>query len=175
MTGLLDSGANATVLGVGCHERVKKWNLPILPCSRRVRTADGTMRDLDECVDAPYQLGNRTCVVRTLLMEDVTKELILGTDFWNAFNIELRSNDDIDVVDLAEIEVPKLESVMSAHQLNDEQQRRLEAVIDTFPFADPDGDLNCTTRMQHRIEVLNLSHSSRKYCNSYIDKYSSKR
>lgn len=104
LNGLLDSGANVTVLGAGGYERVRKWKLPIKPIQSQVRTADGTMRAATGCVDVPYELDGKEIVVRTLLLEHITKDLILGTDFWKAFDIQPRSCDALD------IEIPKVES-----------------------------------------------------------------
>lgn len=49
LDGLLDSGANVTVLGAGGFERVERWELPIIKTEGNVRTADGTIRKATAC------------------------------------------------------------------------------------------------------------------------------
>lgn len=72
---LLDSGANVTVLGFGGHERVKRWELPIIETKGTIRTAAGTIRRTSTCVDVPYEFEKQVHVVRTYLLEHITKPL----------------------------------------------------------------------------------------------------
>lgn len=148
--GLLDSGANATILGAGCFER---WGFPLLDCATKIRTADGTLRKVDKCVDVLYRLGGREAVVRTLLAEQITKPLILGTDFWRTFDIHPCTPDEVDADEICDVQAPKQEVVCEPHQLTAEKTKQLKEVIELFPFVDPDGELTHTTKIQHRIDT----------------------
>lgn len=155
--GLLDSGANVTVLGVGCHEKVKRWNLAVRPINTNVRTADGTGRMASGYVDIPFEFNGKQHVIPTLLLEHVTKELILGTDFWNMFDIELHSCALLETNVASDIDIgiaPPKEAVLSdSHELNTEQAARLEEVKKMFTFAQKEGKLSCTKLIQHRIDT----------------------
>lgn len=158
--GLLDSGANVTVLGVGCHEKVRRWNLVAKPISTSIRTADGTNRPVSGYVDIEYEFNNETHIVPTLLLEHVTKELILGTDFWNAFKIEPRTCAMLEpcfscdaIENTLDIDTPKPTSVSEAHELTEDQARRLDEVKKLFSFAKKEGKLGCTKLIQHKIDT----------------------
>lgn len=153
--GLLDSGANVTVLGAGGYERVKRWNLPFVAASGNIRTADGTARGISDCVDVPYEFEGQLNVVRTYLLEHITKPLILGTDFWQAFRIEPRSCAALEFSDVGtgDVDVPKVSPLTGPHKLTEAQALRLEQVVSRFPFSDPDGELNCTSLVKHHIDT----------------------
>lgn len=153
--GLLDSGANVTVLGAGGPERVKRWNLPLVAAAGNIRTADDTAREVNLCVDVPYEFEGQMNVVRTYLLEHITKPLILGTDFWNAFRIEPRSCASLETmdVDVSDVDTPKVSPVSGPHNLTEEQALRLAKAVSGFPFSDPDGKLNCTSLVKHRIDT----------------------
>lgn len=159
--GLLDSGANVTVLGVGCLDKVKRWNLPVKPVNTNIRTADGTNRVVSGYVDVPYEFNGERHVIATLLLEHVTKDLILGTDFWKAFQIEARTR-TCAMIDLAEcavletdvdFEAPKTSVVSETHELTPEQLKRLEEIKKLFPFAKKEGKLSSTKLIRHRIDT----------------------
>lgn len=157
--GLLDSGANVTVLGVGCLKKVKKWNLPVKPVNTNIRTADGTNRVVSGYVDVPYEFNGERHVIATLLLEHVTKELILGTDFWKAFKIEARTCAMVGLAECAllendvDFEAPKAPIVSETHDLTPEQLKRLEEVKKLFPFAKKEGKLSSTKLIRHRIDT----------------------
>lgn len=155
LDGLLDSGANVTVLGKGGYERVKRWDLPIITANGTVRTADGTVRKTSACVDVPYEFEGQLHVVRTYLLEHITKPLILGTDFWQSFRIEARTVAALESIDskASDLDAPKNSPVSGPHELTEEQALRLERTVNRFPFSDPDGELNCTTLVKHRIDT----------------------
>lgn len=155
LDGLLDSGANVTVLGAGGLERVRRWELPIVSTTGAIRTADGTMREASACVDVPYEFEGQMHVIRTYLIERVTQPLLLGTDFWQAFRIEPRSCSAIEMADVevSDVDTPKESPVYEPHELTEEQASRLKEAVERFPFSEPDGELNCTTLVQHHIDT----------------------
>lgn len=137
--GLLDSGANITILGKGNDELVKslKINAPITkPLS--IRTADGTTHSTR--ADIPYTTNGTTKTVPTLLIPTITTQLILGTDFWDAFNIRPMMCDEIEGE-----RPPKFDPVNIKHELSSDQQLQLNEVINTFENAPSDGILAVLT------------------------------
>lgn len=117
--GLLDSGANVTVLGNSGYARVKRWELPIEYTSGCIRTADGTVRNTSAYVDIPYVFEGQMNIVRTYLLEHITQTLILGTDFWNAFRIEPRTSAVLELCELktTEVDIPEVSPVSEPHDL----------------------------------------------------------
>lgn len=82
---LLDSGAGASVMSA--LDIVKSHGLKILNSNIKVCTADDTQHTCLGYVNIPYTLGTETKVVPTLIVPEIRKPLILGMDFWRAFQI----------------------------------------------------------------------------------------
>lgn len=145
--GLLDSGANVTILGRNCLKNIEKWNLQLKPMTNSIRTANGAHCKALGYVDVPFEFRGRKRVIPTLLIEEITKELILGTDFWNAFRIAPMA------CDVTDVQVPKLEVLHESHVLTPEQAKELNEVVKMFSFAQSSGALSCTTKIQHKIDT----------------------
>lgn len=153
ITGLLDSGANITILGKGTEEIVRSIKIDIEGTKQRpmtIRTADGSAHQTSTVVSVPYTVDGTTKEVRTLVIPSITTQLILGTDFWNAFGIQPMF---CNAMDGDEDRQPKFDPVNVKHDLTDEQQMRLEEVIQSFDRSTPDGILGCTDRTIHTIDT----------------------
>lgn len=150
MIGLLDSGANITILGKGAENIIKTLDANSENQHLIIRTADGSEHKTSAVVSVPFTVGNETKNVRTLIIPTITTQLILGTDFWDAFNIRpiicCAIKDDED-------EQPKFDPVNVKHELTEEQQCLLKEVIQTFDRAEKDGILGYTNRTVHTIET----------------------
>lgn len=149
--GLLDSGANITILGKGAEEIIQSLNLVNNSQKLSIRTADGSEHHTSAVLDIPFTVNDTTKRVRTLIIPSITTQLILGTDFWETFNIRpmfccaVESND--------EFQQPKFESVNVKHELTATQQLQLDEVIQSFDKAQKDGILGCTDRTVHKINT----------------------
>lgn len=82
---LLDSGAGVSV--IGSLNIIEKHGLRMLKSKFKICTADDTEYICLGYVNVPYTLGNETRVVPTLVVPQIKKSLILGMDFWKAFQI----------------------------------------------------------------------------------------
>lgn len=136
-----------TILGRNCLRNVEKWGLPLKPMRNCIRTANGAQCKAVGYVEVPFEYRGRKRVIPTLLIEEVTKELILGTDFWNAFRIAPMA------CDVTDVDVPKLEVLQEVHNLSPNQAERLNRVVRKFPFAKLSGTLSCTSKTQHKIDT----------------------
>lgn len=85
ITALLDSGAGASILN--SREIIDKHQFKVHPINLRIKTADETSHKCEGVVYVPYTFNGVTNVVPTLLVPQISKHLILGMDFWAAFNI----------------------------------------------------------------------------------------
>lgn len=85
ITALLDSGAGVSVMS--SRNIVEAHGLTILKSNVKVCTADDTPHTCLGYVNVPYTLGTETRVVPTLIVPEIRKPLILGMDFWEAFQI----------------------------------------------------------------------------------------
>lgn len=83
----MDSGANLTVLGKNAYDFINKLNLEIFPITTSVLTADGKPHSVNSYVNLPITYNKQTHNIQTLIIPTLAKELILGMDFWSAFQI----------------------------------------------------------------------------------------
>lgn len=143
LSGLLDSGANTTILGSGAMKLINRLNLRATPLNAIVKTADGTQHVLSSAVEVPFEFNNKCRIILTLILPTLTKPLILGMDFWTAFNIKPIVCNSLDTIN----ELPT-----NRHTLNPTQMKRLENSIAMFPTT-RNGKLGCTTLIMHQIDT----------------------
>lgn len=150
ITGLLDSGANVTMLGKGTERLVETLTLRRSKYPMSIRTADGTHHEAPHVADVPYTVNGETRTVETLVMPSIKTPLILGTDFWRAFGIWpmmccMAESDD---------EKPeKFDPVNVRHALTSDQQDQLKAIVESFNTASKDGILGHTKLTTHHIDT----------------------
>lgn len=82
---LLDSGANISVLN--STKFLRKHGLKLFKASVSICTADNTEHECLGYANIPYTFAGVTRVIPTIIVPQLSKPLILGMDFWNAFQI----------------------------------------------------------------------------------------
>lgn len=140
MEGLLDSGANCTILGKGSSLLISQLNIKIRPFHTILKTADGTSHSANQIIDLPITFNNRTKVVQTLVVPTIAKPLILGMDFWKTFNIK-------PVCGLIDAEYE------DKIDLSPDERARLEEAISALKSPTPDAPLSRTHLVEHRIDT----------------------
>lgn len=147
IVGLLDSGANVTMLGRGAEYIFDTLPAAISKVGTKIRTADGSVHATTNVIDLPYTMIGQTRTITTLIIPTIASQLILGTNFWDEFNIRPM------VCVLEEVKEERPDPVNVKHVLTSEQQAQLDKVIETFDVAKVDGPLGFTTRAQHVINT----------------------
>lgn len=79
--GLLDSGANVTILGAGHDNFINIADLPRTRMNIAIRTADGSQHIIDEYVKVPFEFNGKRRTITVLVAPSIKKSPILGTDF----------------------------------------------------------------------------------------------
>lgn len=174
--GLLDSGAQLSVMGTEIYEYLLSKGHELYPCNIAITTVDGTAHMAMGYMKVKYTVKGIKRVIPTLVVAQSSAELILGIDFWNAYRIKpcFVSNtygikviegdssqvDDPntvfhgEIIDLAsDITPPKCINVEQAHELNDEQRISLDRVIEKMPFCSVDGELSKTWLKTAKIDT----------------------
>lgn len=89
LIGLLNSGAQKTVLGKGSENLIKHLRLKVFQTSTIAKTASGTPIRIQGYVNWPITFNGETHIVPALIAPEVRHRLILGyEDFWRVFNLE---------------------------------------------------------------------------------------
>lgn len=176
--GLLDSGAQTSVMGLETYEYLLESGYKLFPCNIAISTVDGTTHMALGYMNVKYQVRGITRTIPTLVVQQSAAPLVLGMDFWNAYRIKpcfvsntygieviqesSESKDDPNLVftseitdEAAEITPPKCINVEQAHDLTEEQQKALDEVIEKLPFCKPEGELSQTWLRVAKIDTGN--------------------
>lgn len=144
LVGLLDSGANCSILGRGSEDLLKYLQLKTHDESAIIRTADGTSHNVVKGVQLPITYDGKQLTISVLVVPSIAKELILGMDFWRAFNIRPVVCDSI--------EIEKVCPVSNKHSLSQFQSTQLAEIVALFPES-REGIIGCTKLITHAIDT----------------------
>lgn len=143
--GLLDSGANVTVLGLNSLNFIQKLKLKLIPLFSNIKTADGTSHSVTSYVKLPIYYNKKLHIIKTIVVPSLTKELVLGMDFWTTFGIKPVIVNDLSQIDL----LHEKEKII----LSEEQTHEINQIISTFHIATPNQPLGRTNVLQHEINT----------------------
>jgi transposase InsO family protein len=129
VVGLLDSGANCTVLGENGDRLVKALGLNINEIGLSIKTADGAKHIARHYADIPYVFQNQCHIIPTLLVPTLSRTLILGMDFWSKFKL----SPTISSLTINEIQTKKL-NISEELTFTIEQELLLENAINQFIY-----------------------------------------
>lgn len=153
LIGLLDSGANCSVLGKDCYDRVKKLELELYPANGYISTADSTKHFVEHSANLPIEIDGKSGELSVLLIPTLNKELILGMDFWKQFGIEPMSVCSVEETESDDdMVLRKPESVFDPHVLLQKDRERLDSIIESFPKSCKD-KIGRTHLLTHSIDT----------------------
>lgn len=111
---LLDSGASISVLN--STKVLQKHGLKLFQANVLVSTADNTEHECLGYANVPYTFAGITKVIPTIVVPQLSKSLILGMDFWNAFEIRpmIKSDDRVTDVHLLDVNGQPMINLISA-------------------------------------------------------------
>lgn len=141
--GLLDSGANISVLGKNSENLINKLKLKKIPLLSNIKTADGTSHIVTSYVNLPIYYNKTLHTVKTLVVPSLTKELVLGMDFWTLFGIKPVISNNINQID----SIKNKELII----LSDKQNFELNTIVESFLVANPNLPLGKTNVLCHEI------------------------
>lgn len=148
IVGLLDSGANVSVLGKNCLEFIKDFNVPFRQMKSSVGTANGSRNSVIGYCQLPVTFRGVTKTIIFYLSPSLTQEAYFGVDFWKMFALA----PDI-IPPTPSITVNSISLDQSKfHSLTPEQQLLLDKTILQFPSYEKLG-LGCTDLVEHHIDT----------------------
>lgn len=168
--GLLDTGANVSCLGSSLAlEDFSRFD-QFVPHKSGVKTADGTIQRTIGFLDVDVTFRQETRQLRFLIVPSITQRVILGLDFWRAFNLapdlfqpaiitepEIGGDTFFDSIRVAALEESGLSDPDSPidsqkYPLTNSQRSQLQCVVDLFPDFSKQG-LGRTGLIEHEIDV----------------------
>lgn len=149
--GLLDSGANLTVIGCQVWNLLKNLGVKLLPSPiSSCMVADKRCSNVLGSVDVPIRLEDKVVVLNVLVMPDLSHPIILGMDFWLAMGIipDLRGSSWTFGSSCPEL--CSMDAIMSRDDLTDTQRMRLGQLTSRY-FALFGDRIGCTNLVEHKI------------------------
>lgn len=141
---LMDSGANKSVIGGQFAEEIQR-NDNFTSCKGSVKTADGERQKIAGTIALKFLFQGKLCEFEFLVIPSIRQDIICGIDFWNKFGIGISVRNEVSEISSVDIESEKID-------LTNDQLKRLESIVDTFPNSERDG-LGCTTLVEHLIDT----------------------
>lgn len=144
LVGLLDTGSTCTILGKNSEAFVKILGLKISSSSGNVKTADGTGHRIVGYVNVPIKYKNQVESMNILLIPSLTRELILGWDFWQMFKVRPH------MCESTQLHVGSIQE--NAHDLSVEEIQVLSLAISEFAGS-VEGQIGRTNLLMHNIDT----------------------
>lgn len=154
-TGLLDSGANISILGHECEKFLDATGIKLKSLSTHISTASGEKQRIIGYVDVVVDFLQKSHLMRLYLVPSLQQKLYLGVDFWHMFGMKPVMVDEI-VANVKENITDDQVSVIpsNVHVLTDSQRKELDQVIKLFPNCINLG-LGRTSLLSHSIDTRN--------------------
>lgn len=125
--GMLDSGANISVLGSGGEQFIKDSNSRLFNLSSSVQVASGENLSVLGYIHANVSFNNKKFSLKLFVVPALKQKLYLGMDFFKEIGLKMIVN---------EVEIlkgPTDKDDLNKHVLNSEDQRRLDEIVSLFP------------------------------------------
>lgn len=142
--GLLDSGANVSVLGRGSDILIVKTGIKVTQANSKVQTADGQLHQCDGIVNLPITYNDVTQILKCLIVPTLKHRILFGCDFWKAFRL-VPAVCNIDLI-------PEEKADNTEHDINHEQRQRLREALQKFYVATED-KIGCQDLFKHHIDT----------------------
>lgn len=167
--GLLDTGASISCIGSDfAKENFSKYK-NFSKCTSSVKTADGKSQKVIGWLNVEIKFKDKVCSLNLFIIPTISQRLILGIDFWRAFDLIPSLIVSVDLVDRPLLNLQPLEAGKGLentvvkeefdcednkyyYPLNEDQKQQLRAVISLFPNFEKQG-LGRTSLIAHDIEV----------------------
>lgn len=152
--GLLDSGANRTVINSDLAQSLKSMGLKTYRSKDiQVATADGNRHNITEIIDVPVKFNGHFNVVKMMVMPNLSQKVLLGKDFFSKFGIFINfKGDSSDYCQMISTLSSQESSVISKQDLSDYQQATLDTLIYSMKQTIGSG-LGRTHIIKHEIDT----------------------
>lgn len=162
--GLLDSGASVSCIGKDAlntlHQCQLKWKQFE---GTSIRTASNQSLSIIGTADAQVLFQQKTKHIRFYIVPELSNKIYFGVDFWIAFNL-LPKIEDIGLGGSEPVETDDLDTndTPNMHELDENQKKRLQRVIELFPSCEKEG-LGRTSLIKHCIDVGDAKPTKQRY------------
>ena len=155
--GLLDTGANLSVIGNGYHKQLLDFGFQITPTNWSAKCANGSQVQTIGVMTIPVTFRNKNWEIAFMVIPEISDNFILGMDFVHQFGILNYFNfHSIELVGKTEDTHPqtsnKLCGITSKSELSPLENIELGKIIDKFKtISTEEKGLGETNIIEHRI------------------------
>lgn len=168
--GLLDSGANSTIISGNCFSILERLGIHSNKSSQPIcLLANGSKAEILGTVSLPIKLQDKVGVIDAYIMPTLQPSILLGIDFWRIMGIL----PNFKTMEWHFADSPKVElfSVSDQGELHSDQLKSLNEVVSKYLGSD-NGKLGCTKLVQHVIRTTSAPIKQRSYrMNPIMQKY----
>lgn len=161
-SGLLDTGSALTIIGNNAHKSLLSRGLKLSTDDyidkMKIIAAGGQSLDVIGYIDLPVSFDGQFHIVKTYIVPEVQSSLILGVDFWRAFNLCLKHLGSLQVSNFPlndlNLNNNTNSSIFSYDNLDDSQKAIADNVVDQFKnISFGQKGLGRTHLITHRIDT----------------------
>lgn len=161
--GLLDSGANLSVIGSKSLDLVKSLNIKVNSSNlKQIVTADGTNRKVQGIIDLPMTIDGNVQIISFVIVPSLPHGFIFGSDFCRRFKLLINfkdscweiqsaiSNSQINVLsNVSEIK----EFAIPDNELSEVEKVIVNEVIHSFRTVSSENGLGHTNKIEMHIDI----------------------
>lgn len=141
---LLDSGADCSLIGKGGEMLLQAIQKETQETGTIVITADGTHHVITKSICLPVSYNRKVVNMKFILMPSLSKKVILGMDFFRAFNMK------INICSSATSTI--VSGVVNVSELNESELKQLSEIIRELPKSAND-KIGRTNVLKHNIDT----------------------
>lgn len=160
--GLLDSDASISILGRNSPIIINSNSLRKPAKIQSIKTANGTIHSIIAEVELPPTFNGKKRKIKYQVVPGITREIILGTNFWQAFGIVPHipetcwiagaRNEIKEEINIEEQETKIARNSRDYQELSHAKQRKLKEAGNYFQYAQTEY-LTHTPLIQHHIDT----------------------
>lgn len=169
MLGLLDTGSSISVLGNNSHNQITTPCSKVSSCDHiNFIAAGGQQLKPLGTMELPITFKNQSHVLQMYVVPEIQNSLILGMDFWRAFDLFPKHLHAVELVDRgvisANLDVATPNHVCSYNHLSNEQRKRADDIIAQFrEISYEERGLGRTSLTSHVIDTGNAAPIRQRY------------
>ncbi|KAH8249858.1 hypothetical protein KR032_001842, partial [Drosophila birchii] len=148
---LLDSGATISCIGGSAAQNFLKHK-NIQKCSGLIRATNGTETKVVSKYTTSVKYEDKIDDLELFIILDLKQDVYLGIDFWQKFGLLNKITSEPAVFELDIETLDDNDESPKYHELNEEEKRRLDSVVNCFPSFSQEG-LGRTNLISHTIDV----------------------
>lgn len=161
--GLLDSGANRTIMGKAGWDKLKRLTMLETCDSGKCTVANGGTCSVIGQVSLPMRLREKIKIIKVLVVPELPQSLILGIDFWTEMEIipDLHSG-EWHFRSETDVRYPNVAGIQASEDLLDYQRQALDKLV-AHAFEKMGNQLGCTHLVEHQIKTSSAPIKQRYY------------